>query len=58
MIENHNLFGFDLPFLWARAQALGVPLALGRAPGPLLLERYAAPGGRPPAPASASPGAS
>jgi len=30
VIENHNLFGFDLPFLVARATALGVPLALGR----------------------------
>ena len=29
-IENHNLFGFDLPFLEARAQALGMPLKLGR----------------------------
>jgi DNA polymerase I len=35
-IENHNLHGFDLPFLARRAEALGVPLALGRvgAPGP------------------------
>ncbi len=41
VIENHNLFGFDLPFLAARAAALGVPLRLGRAPGPPLLERYA-----------------
>ena len=40
VIENHNLFGFDLPFLEARAAALGVPLALGRKPGPALLERY------------------
>ncbi len=31
VIENHNLFGFDLPFLEARAAALGVPLHLGRA---------------------------
>ncbi len=30
VIENHNLFGFDLPFLAARAAALGMPLALGR----------------------------
>jgi len=30
VIENHNLFGFDLPFLAARAAALGVPLVLGR----------------------------
>lgn len=30
VIENHNLHGFDLPFLARRAAALGVPLALGR----------------------------
>ncbi|HEU4539437.1 MAG TPA: DNA polymerase domain-containing protein, partial [Polyangiaceae bacterium] len=30
VIENHNLFGFDLPFLVARAARWGVPLALGR----------------------------
>ncbi len=30
VIEGHNLFGFDLPYLMARAKALGVPLALGR----------------------------
>jgi DNA polymerase I len=30
VIEGHNLFGFDLPYLAARAQALGVPLKLGR----------------------------
>ena len=30
VIENHNLHGFDLPFLARRAQILGVPLALGR----------------------------
>jgi DNA polymerase elongation subunit (family B) len=30
VIENHNLFGFDLPFLAARAVAFGIPLALGR----------------------------
>ena len=45
VIENHNLCGFDLPFLYERAQALGVPLALGRAEGPALLERYSEPGG-------------
>ncbi|HMG23320.1 MAG TPA: DNA polymerase domain-containing protein, partial [Kofleriaceae bacterium] len=33
VIENHNLHGFDLPFLAHRARVLGVPLALGR-PGP------------------------
>jgi DNA polymerase I len=30
VIENHNLHGFDLPFLAQRARRLGVPLALGR----------------------------
>ena len=30
VIENHNLHGFDLPFLSQRARKLGVPLALGR----------------------------
>lgn len=40
VIENHNLFGFDLPFLARRAEALKVPLALGRPGGPALLECY------------------
>jgi len=31
VIENHNLVGFDLPFLEARAAALEAPLRLGRA---------------------------
>ncbi|GAC1349229.1 MAG: DNA polymerase domain-containing protein [Ktedonobacteraceae bacterium] len=39
IIENHNLFGFDLSFLEQRATVLGVPLTLGREGGPLLLER-------------------
>ena len=30
VIENHNLHGFDLPFLEHRARVLGVPLRLGR----------------------------
>ncbi len=30
VIENHNLHGFDLPFLDRRARLLGVPLVLGR----------------------------
>ncbi|HJR59827.1 MAG TPA: DNA polymerase domain-containing protein [Vicinamibacterales bacterium] len=30
VIENHNLHGFDLPFLDQRARRLGVPLTLGR----------------------------
>ena len=39
VIENHNLFGFDLPFLEQRASLLKVSLALGRKGGPALLER-------------------
>jgi len=39
VIENHNLFGFDLPFLEQRAEVLGIPLILGRVGGPTLLER-------------------
>ncbi len=30
VIENHNLFGFDLPFLLRRAELLHVPIALAR----------------------------
>jgi DNA polymerase elongation subunit (family B) len=30
VIENHNLHGFDLPFIVRRAQRLGVALVLGR----------------------------
>ncbi|HEU4557809.1 MAG TPA: ribonuclease H-like domain-containing protein [Longimicrobium sp.] len=30
VIENHNLHGFDLPFVAQRARRLGVPVALGR----------------------------
>ncbi len=40
VIENHNLFGFDLPFLYERAATLGVPLRIGRAEGPPILRRY------------------
>jgi DNA polymerase elongation subunit (family B) len=43
VIENHNLFGFDLPFLHERARVLGVPLQLGRPEGPTLLEQYEEP---------------
>ncbi len=39
IIENHNLFSFDLQFLEYRAKALGIPLRLGRAGGPERLER-------------------
>jgi DNA polymerase I len=41
VIENHNLHGFDLPFLDARARICGVPLALGRAGPPGLRQRGA-----------------
>lgn len=44
VIENHNLHGFDLPFLARRARRLGVPLALGRAGRPGLLPRPASRG--------------
>lgn len=40
IIENHNLFGFDLPFLEHRAQALGVALPLARAGAVARMERY------------------
>jgi DNA polymerase, archaea type len=45
VIENHNLHGFDLPFIVERARALGVPLELGRVPG--LGQRASARGGAP-----------
>jgi DNA polymerase, archaea type len=41
VIENHNLQGFDLPFLDARARVLGEPLALGRIGPPGLRQRAA-----------------
>ena len=41
VIENHNLHGFDLPFLDTRARKLGVPLAFGRAGAPGLRQRAA-----------------
>jgi DNA polymerase I len=44
VIENHNLHGFDLPFLARRARKLGVTLALGRAGAPGLIARPAARG--------------
>lgn len=43
IIENHNLLGFDLPFLQKRAAALKVPLLLGRSGGPQALESYEEP---------------
>ena len=39
-IENHNLMGFDLPFLEHRASVLKVPLYLGREGVPQRLESY------------------
>ncbi len=39
IIENHNLFSFDLQFLEYRAEALGIPLRLGRSGGPERMER-------------------
>ena len=39
VIENQNLFGFDLPFLEQRAAVHGIPLELGREGAPRLLER-------------------
>lgn len=44
VIENHNLHGFDLPFLAERARQLGVSLALGRAGAPGLRRRPASRG--------------
>jgi DNA polymerase elongation subunit (family B) len=46
VIENHNLHGFDLPFLAERARRLGVPLALGRLGPPRLGQRPSARGAR------------
>ncbi|HET8842674.1 MAG TPA: 3'-5' exonuclease, partial [Ktedonobacteraceae bacterium] len=46
VIENHNILGFDLPFLEHRAQVLHVPLRLGRSGAPPLLEAYQEAGGQ------------
>lgn len=52
IIENHNLFGFDLPFLERRAALLGVPLMFGRdlpsGQAPSRLDHYPDPHGRGP----------
>lgn len=40
IIENHNLFGFDLPFLEHRALVNKVSLEMGRQGGPMMLEGY------------------
>jgi DNA polymerase I len=45
IIENHNLFGFDLPFLEARAARLRVPLVIGRSWKRAQRERNGAVGG-------------
>ena len=50
VIENHNLHGFDLPFLDRRARILRVPVSLGRIGGAGLRQRAArrgAPSGNP-----------
>src|SRR4051794_22226444 len=39
VIENHNLHGFDLPFMECRARLLRLPLALGRIGPPVLRRR-------------------
>ncbi|NNC21429.1 DNA polymerase II [Corallococcus exiguus] len=44
VVENHNLHGFDLPFLDQRAKRLNVSLALGRAGLPGLRHRPSARG--------------
>jgi len=41
VIENHNLHGFDLPFLEQRSRLLGVNIALGRVAGASLGRRAA-----------------
>ncbi|MFN8580286.1 MAG: DNA polymerase domain-containing protein [Gemmatimonadaceae bacterium] len=46
VIENHNLHGFDLPFLDQRARYLGVPLHFGRVAGLGLVPRGARRGAR------------
>lgn len=43
VIENHNLFGFDLPFLDTRAAKLGIKLTLNRPGGPSQMEQYTDP---------------
>jgi len=46
VLENHNLHGFDLPFLQQRAATLRVPLTLGRIDGAELRQRAARSGVR------------
>jgi len=40
VLENHNVLGFDLPYLEYRARVLKVPLLLGREGAPPRLEAY------------------
>ena len=58
VLENHNIFAFDLSFLVKRAARLGVPLALGRDSSEPWLETDAFDGGERPEPfcAGESPG--
>jgi len=56
VLENHNLHGFDLPFLHRRAKQLGVSLVLGRLAGVPLQERVAMRGTRVPADTRAKQG--
>jgi uncharacterized protein YprB with RNaseH-like and TPR domain len=49
-LENHNIFGFDLPFLVKRAARLGVRLALGRDGSEPRLETDSFDGGERPEP--------
>jgi DNA polymerase, archaea type len=42
VVENHNLHGFDLPFLVRRAQLLGAPFDMGRTGSPAIRRRPAA----------------
>src|SRR5450755_1053835 len=44
VIENHNLHGFDLPFVVERARRLGVPILLARTGVPGLSQRPASRG--------------
>jgi DNA polymerase elongation subunit (family B) len=46
VLENHNLHGFDIPFLEQRARRLGIPLVLGRIEGLGLRQRGARSGVR------------
>lgn len=46
VLENHNLHGFDLPFLERRARVLRIPLSLGRLHHRSLAQRAAQRGAR------------